>query len=74
MDNENMQIPHRHRLREERPKAPYFKLRNVLNIIFMVLGLVGVLIYIFGDDTTGIIVVLVAMVFKMVESALRFFR
>lgn len=49
-------------------------IRNILNIIFMVGAIVGVSIYYFSDKTTGIYIVLGAMVFKMAECCLRFFR
>ena len=47
-------------------------IRNVLNIIFMVLAVVGVVIYLCADNSTiGVYVILAAMVFKMVECCLR---
>ena len=50
------------------------KLRNILNLIFMVGAIVGVGIYLLGDKTVGTIVVLVAMSFKIVECSLRLIR
>lgn len=50
------------------------QLRQWLNIIFMVGALVGVGIYFFGPQQTGIYVILGAMVFKIIECALRMFR
>ncbi len=64
-------IPRRHRGEEEKPKQ-FLRLRNVLNIIFMLGAVVGVLIYLYGDQTVGTIIILAAMVFKIVEAALRF--
>jgi len=74
MDNDNQHIPHRRRTEEPQPRDSYFKLRNILNTIFMVGAVIGVCIYIWGDQTIGTIVVLAAMVFKIIESALRFLR
>ena len=50
------------------------RLRNVLNIIFMLGAIIGVAIYLLGDTTVGIIVILAAMSFKIVECSLRLIR
>ena len=50
------------------------KLRNLLNIIFMLGAIVGLVIYFLGHQQTGIIVIFFAMVFKMAESTIRFFH
>ncbi len=53
----------------------FFAVRNVLNILFMLTAIVGVVIYLTQDDrTTGTIIVLVAMAFKIVECGLRFIK
>ena len=51
-----------------------FMIRQILNIVFMVLALVGVGFYLFGDRTVGIVIVLIAMVFKMAECVIRMIR
>lgn len=56
---------------EEQPKDSSFIIRQVLNICFMILALVGVLYYLLWSKDTGIYIVLVAMVVKFAESALR---
>ena len=50
------------------------KLRNILNIIFMLGAIIGVAIYLLGDTTIGTIVILAAMSFKIVECSLRLIR
>ena len=55
-------------------EKPFLKFRNVLNIIFMLGAVVGLLIYFLSDETTGVYVILAAMVFKMVEATLRMFH
>lgn len=64
----------RHHYREENalPKAGFIKVRNVLNLIFMIGAIIGIMIYFLGSQTIGIIVILAAMVFKLIECALRF--
>lgn len=73
MDNDNPRLSRRHR-GDDRPADRFFKLRNWLNIIFMVGAIIGVAVYLLSDHTTGTIIVLAAMVFKIVESGLRFLR
>jgi len=73
MDNET-NIPRRHRMENEEPKDIMFKVRNVLNIVFMVGAIVGVAIYCLHNHDTGIMVVLSSMVFKIAECCLRFFH
>jgi hypothetical protein len=69
---DNQQLRRRRRGEDQPSKDNFLRLRNWLNLIFMIGAVVGVLLYLFGDQTAGTIVVLVAMVFKMVESAIRF--
>ncbi len=64
------------RRRHTRPsgKDPMFTLRNILNIIFMLLAIVGVVVYVWADNTIGTYIVLGAMAIKMVECCLRMLR
>ncbi|MBR1468816.1 MAG: hypothetical protein IJ605_01690 [Prevotella sp.] len=50
------------------------KIRNFLNLIFMIGAVIGVAIYLFADEFSGTIVVLSAMSFKIVECSLRLIR
>lgn len=59
-----------HHSKEEIPKR-YLALRNILNIIFMIGALVGLLIYLFSDEFSGTIVIMAAMAIKIIESVLR---
>ena len=70
--NEEEFIPHRHH-EEKNKEDRFFRIRNVLNIIFIIGALVGLVLYFASDHTSGTIVILAAMVFKIVESCLRFF-
>lgn len=51
----------------------FYMIRQILNLIFMIGAIVGVIILFTGSRTVGIIVILVAMVFKIAECAFRFF-
>lgn len=51
-----------------------FKIRQILNIVFMVGAVVGVIIYLVGDKFIGTVVILCAMAFKMMEYIIRFMR
>lgn len=51
------------------------KYRNILNIIFMALAIAGVIVYTQTDyKTTATIILIVAVVLKFIEVALRMFR
>lgn len=63
-------LARRHRQTED----PNLRLRNLLNIIFMLGAIAGVAIYMLADRTAGTIVILVAMLFKIVECVFRLKR
>ena len=63
MENENSYLQRRRRNADDAPRDPFIRLRNWLNLVAL---------YFFSDHTVGTIVILAAMVFKIVECALRF--
>lgn len=63
----------RHR-RPDKSEDKYFKIRNVLNVIFMLGAIAGMAIFYFQDRTIGTIVILTAMAFKIAECCFRFIR
>jgi len=63
-----------HRKTDEQPTDKLLPVRNILNLIFMAGAIVGVVLYFFTNKTVGTVVILSAMVFKMAECCLRFFR
>jgi len=71
---EQTSVGRRHRKSEEEAKGLAFKVRNILNTIFVIGAIVGVGLYYASDQTVGIIVILSSMVFKLVECCLRFFH
>lgn len=52
----------------------FFKIRNILNIIFILGAIIGVLLYVYSTQTVGTIIILISMVFKIIECILRFIR
>ena len=62
--------PHRRPASEDK----YFKIRNVLNIVFMLLAVVGAVVYVTYDVPTGGWVIGAAVIVKSVEVALRLFK
>lgn len=60
-----------HRRRKE---AKMLMVRNVLNTIFMIGAIVGVVYTLKGERTIGIYIVCASMVLKFVESALRLLK
>lgn len=80
IDSENTENTYSTVHRPERPhhRRPeddkYFKIRNILNIIFMIGAVVGMCIFYFNDRTLGTIIILTAMAFKIAECCFRFIR
>lgn len=70
---------HRHHSKPEEPQDIVFKIRQILNWIFIILGIAGGLLYAYGVwyrsneriEFMGIIVVIIAVVVKMSECMLR---
>lgn len=73
-NDESPSSPYRHQRREPKERDKYFKLRNVLNIIFMIGAIVGCAVFYYSDHITGTIIIFAAMAFKFVECALRLFN
>lgn len=70
-ENDNIQ----HKRRGEREESEWrFKVRNILNIVFLVGAVAGIAVYFLADETVGLITIMAAMVFKMAECCLRFFH
>lgn len=59
---------------DEDSKDKYLQLRQILNIVFMIGAVAGVLIYFYYGKSLGTIIILVAMFFKMVECVLRLLK
>ncbi len=64
-----------HRNKELNKDADQFlMIRQVLNLIFMIGAIIGVIIFLTGNTQVGTIVILASMVFKIAECAFRFFK
>lgn len=63
----------RHRKPDDR-ELRMRQIRNVLNIVFMVIAVVGVAVYLGGNQTTGIYVFIASMPFKLIEVAIRILK
>lgn len=64
--------PMRHHRRAANDK--YFKIRNTLNIIFIIGAIAGMATFYFHDRTIGTLVIITAMAFKIAECCFRFIR
>lgn len=73
LENKSTSIPRRHR-GETQPQKRFLRLRNWLNIIFMLGAIIGMLTYTFAGQLIGTIIIICAMLFKVVECCLRFMR
>jgi hypothetical protein len=76
MENQNSTVRRPdHRMHRQEGKDRFLYIRQWLNIIFMLGAVIGVIVYFLADlTTTGTIIILVAMVFKIIECILRFIR
>lgn len=61
------------RHRNENKRDRFFVFRNILNILFMVGAIVGVVIYL-NDHSTGTAIILTAIVVKFTECVLRMMK
>ena len=52
----------------------FFKIRNVLNILFMAIAIIGIALYFLWSHAIGTIVILVGCAFKFVECSLRLIK
>lgn len=64
---------HRRRRELDPNKDQFLMVRQILNLIFMIGAVVGVIIFLTGNTVTGTIVILSSMVFKIAECGFRFF-
>lgn len=64
-------VRRRHRNEEEPRPGKLRKLRQVLNIIFIIGAIVGVATYYWHDHDLGLYIVLGSMIFKFIEVSIR---
>lgn len=75
VDEDIIVVKRKHRNADEGDgRGKFFVLRQILNILFMIIAIVGVVIYITQNEMQGIIVVVIAMAFKMAECVLRYVK
>jgi len=67
-----MEEPRHHRRPDRQDGDATLKVRNILNIIFMIAAGAGVALYFYGNRQTGTIVILAAIVVKIIECCIRF--
>ena len=73
METSYPQRPER-RHRRQHDDDNMLKFRNVLNIIFMIGAVIGVIWYLTKDRMVGTYIILIAMCFKIAESSLRMMK
>ena len=62
-----------HGHRNEKKRDRFFIFRNILNILFMIGAIVGVIVYL-NDHDTGTAIVLTSIVLKFTECVLRMMK
>lgn len=60
--------------RNEDKKILIFRLRNILNILFIIGAIIGMAYYFFIEEYIGTIIILVAMGFKITETSIRLLK
>lgn len=73
--NENPVEEHsvrRHHRKPEKERGKFFLLRQILNVIFMLVAVAGCVVYVKVDNRMGAVIIIIGMAFKMAECALRF--
>jgi archaellum biogenesis protein FlaJ (TadC family) len=75
-DNESLaKKPERMKHRNEKKRDRFFVFRNVLNILFMIGAVVGVVLYLNSSDhTVATAIILTSIVLKFTECVLRMMR
>ncbi|MCD7713796.1 MAG: hypothetical protein LUI08_02520 [Prevotella sp.] len=70
--------PVRKRRRLERmsyaERGRFFRIRNILNLVFIVLAIAGMAVYFYSNRSIGGAMLIVAIVLKLVECVLRIIR
>lgn len=75
-ENSTLKAKYHHApLHVQRPRDRYFKIRNILNILFMLGAVIGFIIwYTSNSKTAGLVILLAAVILKIIEVALRMFH
>lgn len=60
--------------RNEDKKIMIFRLRNILNILFIIGAIIGMVYYFFIEEYIGTIIILVSMGFKITETSIRLLK
>lgn len=55
-------------------RGRFFRLRNILNLVFIVLAIAGMAVYFYSSRSVGGALLIVAIVLKLVECVLRIIR
>ena len=75
IEDKEQYLLRRHRGEDNEKEVPFRATRHWLNIISMIGAIAGVIVYLTQTNhTSGIIIILVAMSFKIIECILRFIR
>ena len=59
---------------EDNPRGRFAILRQVLNVLFMVGAVAGIIVYFNSSHHIGTVIILISMIFKFVECVLRLLK
>ena len=75
IEDKEQYLQRRHKNEDDNKENRFRSIRQWLNAIFMAGAIAGVVVYLTQTNhTSGIIIILVAMSFKIIECILRFIR
>jgi hypothetical protein len=52
-------------------KGRFFKIRNILNLVFIILVIVGMIVYLYSSHNIGGAILIASIIIKFAESVLR---
>ncbi len=73
-ERDKVEHPKRHNLEPFRDSSKTRTLRQWLNYLFMIIAIIGLVAYFYSSEQIGFWVLIVALVFKFIELALRIFK
>jgi len=63
-----------HHHRNEEPRDKFFMIRNIMNLIFILGAIAGIVVYLCFGKETGTYIILISMAFKFFECIFRFIK
>ncbi|UKK47046.1 hypothetical protein L6475_07275 [Prevotella sp. E9-3] len=59
---------------DDRQSDRFYKLRQILNLVFLIMSVVGIVMWFYGSRDMGIYVLIIGTIFKFAELSLRIIK